>query len=156
MSEAIISRKIEKIIETIINTIYVDVEIPVYNPPLSNLVTVSTTYTVPSNLTGNQITVSLAGAKGADSNTARGSNGELITQTLTVEPGEEISVYIGNEGVNGGNGEPSSFGTYMIANGGISATNSYNNSIINDSISTNPSGAGYAIILYGLEEEAVE
>ena len=144
MSEAIISRR---------RKVNINVN---YSSILSEFVPLSTNYIVPKNLVGNQITVSLSGAKGSDSDIGIGFNGELVTRTLIVEPGEDIPIYIGSEGIDGGNGEPSSFGTYMIANGGISAANSYRN--CTEDNNTSPSGAGYAIICYELKskEEVVE
>ena len=160
MSEAIITRRRKTIIETITNIIYRDIENIIYDPPLSSFIPMSMNYTVPANLLGNQITVALAAPKGADNSTSSGSNGELSIQTLTVEPGEEIPVYIGTEGTNGGNGGSSSFGTYMMVNGGVSA----DNSIISDSENTsddtttelNTSGAGYAIVWYATEDSTEE
>ena len=80
MSEAIIARKsIAKVTykyETIYNNIYVDIEQIIYNPPLSSFVPMSMSYTVPTNLANNQITVALSGAKGSDNATTSGSNGE--------------------------------------------------------------------------------
>ena len=163
MSEAIITRRNKTIIETITNIIYKDIENIIYDPPLSDFIPMSMNYTVPTNLLGNQITVALAAPKGADNDTDSGLNGELSIQTLTVEPGEVIPVYIGNEGVNGDNGGSSSFGTYMVANGGLSADNSIiaakNNSFNSTTAKTNTSGAGYAIVWYATDdftEEATE
>lgn len=153
MSEALIARRRKTIIETITNIIYNDIENIIYDPPLSSFIPMSMNYTVPANLLGNQITVALAAPKGADNDSNSGLNGELIVQTLTVEPGEEIPVYIGNEGVKGGNGSSSSFGTYMVATGGLSADNSI---IASDSFDTdeklNTSGAGYAVVWYATED----
>ena len=160
MSEALIARRRKTIIETITNIIYNDIENIIYDPPLSDFIPMSMNYTVPTNLLGNQITVALAAPKGADNSTSSGSNGELSIQTLTVEPGEEIPVYIGTEGTNGGNGGSSSFGTYMVATGGLSADNTIT---AGDSFDTdekiNTSGAGYAVVWYATEdstEEAIE
>lgn len=153
MSEALIARRRKTIIETITNIIYNDIENIIYDPPLSSFIPMSMNYTVPANLLGNQITVALAAPKGADNGTMSGSNGELSIQTLTVEPGEEIPVYIGNEGVNGKNGGSSSFGTYMMVNGGLSADNSINSGNSSDTDEElNTSGAGYAVVWYATED----
>lgn len=158
MSEAIITRRNKTIIETITNIIYRDIENIIYDPPLSELISLSTNYVVPTNLANNQITVALAAPKGADNNTNIGLNGELVVQTLMVEPGENIPVYIGVEGTNGGNGGSSGFGTYMVANGGLSADNAAKlDDTSNVSIEDiNTSGAGYAIVWYATEDSTEE
>ena len=154
MSEAIIARKsIAKVTykyETIYNNIYVDIEQIIYNPPLSSFVPMSMSYTVPTNLANNQITVALSGAKGSDNETSSGSNGELVVETLSVQPGETIPIYIGEEGTDGNNGGSSSFGTYLVANGGLSADNATDQT---ENSNDNPSESGYALIYYSVVEE---
>ena len=167
MSEAIIARKLKSILETIYNDIYqtiyndiyvdVPIDVIVFNPPLDEFVPLSASYTVPANIANNTLTVTLSGAKGADHDTSSGLYGEVITQDITVTPGETIPIYIGNEGTDGANGEPSSFGTYMIANGGLSADNAIGIENIEDYQNENTGGAGYAVIGYATTDgEVVE
>ena len=153
MSEAIIARRIKKIEGTIYNTIYndiyVDVEVPVYDYPKQAIITTSETYTVTNNLVGNSISVALYGAKGSDTDTSQGEPGEVVIETLSVNPGESIPVYIGSAGNNGNNGEPSSFGTYIVANGGKSAE--YKSETSDSNYINN--GNGYAVITYLSSED---
>ena len=147
MSEAIIARKLKEII----NIVYRDIENIIYDPPLSSFVPMSMSYTVPSNLANNTLLVTLSGAKGSDSDTDSGSYGEIVTSEVTVTPGETIPIYIGTEGTDGNNGGSSSFGTYLVANGGLSA----DNKILaeNEEENDNTGGAGFALIRYALNEE---
>ena len=111
----------------------------------------SQTYTAPTNAVNNTIKVTLVVGKGSDNSTSSGESGEVVTQSLSITPGESINVYIGDEGVDGGNGGTSSFGTYMIANGGLSADNKIDESVEynSDSSATN----GYAIVNYIVASE---
>ena len=151
LSEAIIARKLKDVIETITNIIYVDIENITYDPPLSEFIPMSMSYTVPSNLANNTLLVTLSGAKGSDSDTDSGSYGEIVTSEVTVTPGETIPIYIGTEGTDGDNGESSSFGTYLVANGGLSADNKLLAG--EDEENYNTGGAGFALIRYALNEE---
>ena len=159
MSEAIIARRIKEIQETIYNTIYndiyVDIEVPIFNPPKYDFITTTSLYTVPSTLSGNSISVELYGAKGSDSSTGIGFPGEVITEEISVSPGETVPVYIGKAGTDGSNGEPSSFGNYIIANGGLSASNISSLSKLGNSGNYN-NGEGYAIIRYSTSDDIVE
>ena len=159
MSEAIISRRrkvnINYQYETIYNDIYNYIDRIVYDPPLSEFVPMSMNYTVPMNLAGNQITVALYGAKGADNETSSGQGGEVVVQDIIVEPGESIPVYVSSEGTNGANGGPTSFGNYAVANGGLSADNLAITENVDSTNMTNNS-AGYAVVWYATEDSAEE
>ena len=138
MSEAIIAKQFEKvtIIRQALNT--------------SILLTTSQLYSAPTNAINNTIEVTLVGGKGSDNEITVGESGETITNSITINPGESIPVYIGAEGIDGSNGGTSSFGQYMYASGGNAAGSvEYNKSENNQSISTN----GYAIISYLKDEE---
>lgn len=156
MSEAIISRRrkvnINYRYETIYNDIYNYIDQIIYDPPLTAFMTSSTTFTVPRNLDGNQVTVALYGAKGSDNELKTGQGGEVVVQDITVEPGEEIQVYVGSEGIDDSNGEPTTFGTYAIANGGLSAKN-IDDSVSNISDINTNNNSGYAIVWYGTKDE---
>ena len=149
MSEAIIAKhariNITYKYETVYNNRYNYIYQDVFDPPLTAFIPISTTYTVPENLVGNSVMVALYGAKGSDNSTASGQGGEIVVENVNVTPGENIPVYVGNSGVNGSSGEPTSFGNYLIANGGKSANSLTSTDITDVPINNND---GYAIIWY--------
>ena len=153
MSEAIIARKLKNVEKVIDNTQYIDNGDELYFDIPSGLISQSTLLTIPTNLATNTLLVTLSGAKGADNDTDTGSYGELITEEVTVIPGETIPIYIGEEGTDGNNGEPTSFGTYLVANGGLSADNKVG---IEESSNHNTGGAGFALIRYATSNEEAE
>ena len=119
MSEAIIARRNKDIIEIVYNYIYNDIYNTIYKGEFVILPNSGTsTFSVPTNIANNTLTVMAAGAKGSDINGTEGQYGELITASVQVNGGEAIPVYIGEEGIDGQNGGSTSFGTYLIANGG--------------------------------------
>ena len=150
MSEAIIARKLKNVEKVIDNTKYIDNTAEFNSGKIPPLVGQTTLFVVPTNLVTNTLLVTLSGAKGADNDTDTGSYGELITEEVTVTPGETIPIYIGEEGTDGNNGGSSSFGTYMVANGGLSADNATDQT---ENSNDNPSESGYALIYYSVVEE---
>ena len=153
MSEAIIARKLKNVDKVIDNTKYIDNTAEFNSGKIPPLVGQTTLFVVPSNLVTNTLLVTLSGAKGADNDSDTGSYGELITEEVTVTPGETIPIYIGEEGTDGNNGEPTSFGTYLVANGGLSANNKVG---IEESSNHNTGGAGFALIRYATSNEEAE
>lgn len=155
MSEAIISRRKKDINRVIDNTNRIDNSDSLwFDIPSGGFISATTTYAVPTNLASNEILVTLAAPKGSDSDTAKGLNGEIVSQTLSVEPGEEIPIFIGTEGTDGANGGSSSFGTYMMANGGLSANNATSSQSSYEN--QNPYEEGFAIIQVATADEEME
>lgn len=154
MSEAIISRRrkveINYRYETVYNDIYNYIDQVIFDPPLSAFMSTTSTFSVPTNLDGNTVTVALYGAKGADNETSVGQGGEVVIQNVEVTPGEEIQVYVGKEGTDGANGGPTTFGNYAVANGGLSADNAEIAGVEPDESSNNNNG--YAIVWYATKK----
>ena len=106
-------------------------------PPGSQLFTESGTFTVPAGVYSVQVTVVGAGGSGANGqiNGGGGYAGAVVTQTVSVSPGQVIPVSIGAGGVareysasggyvNGAAGGNSSFGSLVAAGGSGGAVNS--------------------------------
>ena len=133
MSDAYISRRFSEIDTIVIN--------PIDNTR-SVMYVSSDTFTMPSNVLNNEIEVSLVGA--GNSNTGFG---DKKTETLQLQPGESVKVYVGREGKNTNTGGITSFGTYLASNGQAYIPNNIDNNEVD-------SGDGYAIITYKLKGDS--
>lgn len=144
MSESIIARrKYTKINYNYVTNI-------IYPTSASSTLVATSLYSAPTNAVNNTLYVTAVGGSGASNETSDGAAGEMVAQEVVIEPGETIPINIGEEGSNGSNGGTTTFGTYLSAEGGLSADN-----IGNEEIETG-SGSGYVIIDYIAEEEAEE
>src|SRR5690606_37302120 len=75
------------------------------------------TFTVPAGVM--EITVGAFGAQGASSGSSTGGNGGYMSGTLSVTPGEILTIYVGGQdGFNGGGSAGTGGGSLNGVNGG--------------------------------------
>lgn len=79
-------------------------------------------YELPRDVKHASITVTCIGAGGAMSTGVNGACGEIVTKRIHINKylGRSINVIIGSAGSNGASGEPTTFGDFVCANGGMS------------------------------------
>lgn len=136
MSDSFIARRMREIETVVIN--------PIDNSR-SIMYVSSNTFTMPTNVVNNEVKVQLVGA--GNSNTGFGEN---KTETIQLQPGESVQVYVGKEGKEINSGGTTSFGTYMFS-AGSSYDIASSTSNISDNMSEVDSGDGYAVITYKIE-----
>lgn len=78
--------------------------------------------------------ITIIGAGGAMSSDINGSNGEIISKRILLDPYKKYRISIGQAGSNGEAGEPTSFGDLLVAMGGQSGTLSNSNPLIVDGL----------------------
>ena len=85
----------------------------------TDIITSTSTWTMPAGVKDNTIQVRLfGGGGGGGSNGGGGGGGEMAVQSITLTPGTQVSITIGAGGVRGAAGGASSFGSYLSASGG--------------------------------------
>lgn len=85
----------------------------------TDIITSTSTWTMPAGVKDNTIQVRLfGGGGGGGSNGGGGGGGEMAVQSITLTPGTQVSITIGAGGARGAAGGASAFGGYLSASGG--------------------------------------
>lgn len=104
----------------------------------------SQSYELPRDVKHASITVTCVGAGGSRSTGIDGACGEIVTKRVHINKylGKSVNIIIGSAGSDGASGEPTSFGEFVCANGGMSGTECRN--------------SGYTVdgTIYGLGESS--
>lgn len=86
----------------------------------TDIITSTSTWTMPAGVKDNTIQVRLfgGGGGGASSSGGGGGGGEMAVQSIALTPGTQVAITIGAGGACGGSGGASAFGSYLSASGG--------------------------------------
>lgn len=91
------------------------------NKVITEIITSSKTWTMPTGVKNNAINVRIFGGGGggeSEEGGGGGGGGHMAVQDITISPGVQVLVTIGKGGENGSAGGASSFGTFLSASGG--------------------------------------